>query len=43
MMSSPVMSPELNPADLKQEWPKLLRGLPLNSLAWKSRTDEGPP
>lgn len=42
-MMSPVMIPELNPADLKQEWTKLLRGLSLDSLTWQTRTDEGLP
>jgi universal stress protein A len=42
-MTGPVMIPELNPADLEQEWAQFLSGLALDSLAWQTHTDEGLP
>lgn len=42
-MVGPVMIPELTPSTLKQEWATFLRDLPLGSLEWQTRTDEGLP
>ncbi len=42
-MVGPMMIPELQPPDLKQEWSTFLRGLSLDSLAWQTCIEEGLP